>query len=220
MNGRGGINRTRDQGPVDARNGARPAKRRPARFGPPRPDADREYVRIQNVKTHRPPATTGPAVPRLFVRPRPRNALQIREGLAAGALEKALLEEARVRERQFARRLYLTFFTRRGLTRLTHHVLGALLVLPLLGIVITPLTVADLRLTVILAATFGVAMALIQPRGITVGFLLAATGLTTFALAGLLVSLENVLNVLFSLLVYFGLGYALGITESIVRQGE
>jgi hypothetical protein len=177
-------------------------------------------VRVENVKTHRPPAVTGPAIPRLFVRPRPRNALQIREGLAAGELEQALLEEARSRERQFTLRLYLTFFTRRGLRRLIHHILGAVLVIPFLGIFITPLTVDDLEITVLVAAAFGVSMALFRPHGITVGFMLAATALTTFAFAGLLVSLENVLNVLFSLLVFFGLGYALGVTEDIVRQGE
>jgi hypothetical protein len=70
------------------------------------------------------------------------------------------------------------------------------------------------------AAAFGVVMALGRPRGTTVGFLLAATGFVTLALCGFVVSLEDALNVLLALLIYFGLGLALGISENVVRQGE
>ena len=177
-------------------------------------------MRVENVKTHRPPATTGPVMPRLFVRPRPRNALQIRSGLAAGELEKALRRETRARQRQFLARLYLTFFTRSGLRRLFHYVAGSLLVIPLLHWLLTPLHVKDMEISLVVAATFGVVMALFRPRGITVGFLLAATAFTTLAFAGFVGDLDDALNVLLALLVHFGFGLALGITENIVRQGE
>jgi hypothetical protein len=154
------------------------------------------------------------------VRPRPRNAFQIRAGLGAGELEDALRAEARLRERQLSARLYMMFFTRAGLRRLFHYVLGSVVMIPLLNVVLTPLTLRDLRIQLATAAAFGVLMALFRPRGMTVGLLLAATLLATLTLTGHVGSLDEALNVILALLVYFGLGLALGVSENIVRHGE
>lgn len=135
-------------------------------------------------------------------------------------LEAAWKREAARRERTLALRLWLAFFTPRGVRRLIHYVVGSVLVLPLLNVALTPLAWRDIHIQLGAAAGFGVVMALARPRGISVGFLLAGTAFGTLWAAGYVHSLVDVLHLVLALLCYFGLGLALGISENVVRHGE
>lgn len=108
----------------------------------------------------------------------------------------------------------------RRLRRLLNHVAGAVLLLPPLHYLLTPLGFAHWGSQALLAALFGATVALLRPRGLVVGALLALTGLATLLLCDGLHALPDLLAAVLALLTYFGLGLALGIVENVVHLGE
>ena len=171
-----------------------------------------------------PPNRASGGAPAVGTAPRPESPqarpLRTRIERPARDLELALRREIVGRERALLVRLYLPFLTWRGLRRLVHHVAGAVVVIPLLNFLLTPLGFDDLQIQVLLAAAFGAVIAIGRPRGTVVGFLLATTALLTLVGAGYVRTLTDVLHTVLALLCYFGLGLALGITENLVRHGE
>src|SRR5688572_11587064 len=80
------------------------------------------------------PMPGGPAVCRVRVTP------------ALLELEQRVRKEGRRREWALLVRLHLHFLTWRGLRRLVHYVAGSVVVIPLLEMLLTPLSLKDLRL--------------------------------------------------------------------------
>lgn len=167
-----------------------------------------------------PPSPPGPAAaaPAAFQPQRlGKHALDVKITPLARDLSPSDRHEFAERELDLASRFDLT--SPRNMRRWRHYLAGSAVAFPLLMWLLTPIGMRFVFFHLIAAAAFGTAMAFLRLRGARVGFALMSAAALDCVLSGHGYFLGRVLGVI-ALAVFFLLGLALGVSESLGRDGE